>query len=315
MWAWVAIVAYLLLAPHLAWFLIRRQQGAVRLMATLVLSGLAAGMPLLLPTEQHFARFCVSLVALINFVRIWMAAYGRNHDARMWETYPRFVLWMHACGDSIWPEDGHARRANRRAGMRRIARAVPKIAVAMLLIGLNTVVPLHENLWISTFWMLWMSYFCLSGGIDLGTGAFMLTGLGIAEVFDAPPLARSPRDFWSRRWNMWFRGLCHRNIFLRLGGAHRPIVGASAVFVFSAITHEYLVVASLSTTTGAMGAFFLIHGVATIGTVWFTQKIGRRTLMALPVAIGLHIVWMTLTGPLFFLHFDQATHLRHWTLW
>src|SRR5690606_20388118 len=103
----------------------------------------------------------------------------------------------------------------------------------------------HAHGWWSIQWNLWMLYAALSGLADVVTGLAMQSGIGFAEVFDAPPLARSPRDFWSRRWNLYIHDLAYRHVFPRWGGIRHPLRATLGVFVVSGLMHEYVVWACL----------------------------------------------------------------------
>ena len=116
-----------------------------------------------------------------------------------------------------------------------------------------------------------------------------------AEVFVAPMAARSPREFWGRRWNMTFRNTSHRLIFAPLQ-AQSPVLAGALVFLWSAALHEYLVIASLRTSTGEMGAFFVIHGIAAL----LDTRFRARAPLPKAMGIGLHWLWMWCTSPLFF---------------
>ena len=42
----------------------------------------------------------------------------------------------------------------------------------------------------------------------------LATGLHFAPAFQDPFLSTSPRDFWTRRWNLIFRNYSHRHVFM-----------------------------------------------------------------------------------------------------
>jgi hypothetical protein len=123
-------------------------------------------------------------------------------------------------------------------------------------------------------------------------------------------MARSPREFWGRRWNTIFRNMAHRLIFLPLL-PRSPLLAASLVFIWSALVHEYVVVASLHTTHGEMTLFFLIHGAATI----LNTRLSGRLSLPKSVAIALHALWMFVTSPLFFSPMRQIVRVDLIRLW
>ncbi|KAL3894024.1 MAG: hypothetical protein SGCHY_005508 [Lobulomycetales sp.] len=84
-------------------------------------------------------------------------------------------------------------------------------------------------------------------------------GVPMKNLFNAPFLSTSPRDFWSRRWNRLFSHCFHRIIFRfrpsqRWGGG----TFAMAVFLLSGIFHEYINYTTLGTDVlGDNMIFFL----------------------------------------------------------
>ena len=127
--------------------------------------------------------------------------------------------------------------------------------------------------------------------------------MGSTTIIAAPPLARSPRDFWGRRWNLVVHDLVFRHVFLPLGGLRRPLRSTVGVFVISGLIHEYFVLACLGHPgryPGFMMLFFGLHGLAVMVQLAWDRGPGRRSRMARPLAIVLHLAWFTLTAPLFF---------------
>lgn len=238
---------------------------------------------------------------------------GSVRDPAMLESLPRFMVWLIVPPESSWSPDRAAIDRNRMEGWTRLRRALPKLAVCAALLWIHALWPaVHRHPWWSIQWNLWMLYAALSALADVVTGIVLLLGFAVAEVFDAPPLARSPRDFWSRRWNLYVHDVAYRHVFARFGGLRHPLRATLGVFAASGLMHEYLVWAVLGHRpqhAGAMLAFFLIHGVAVTIEIAWTQhdrarrrRAGRPRARLLPtgIAIPLHQLWMTATAPLFF---------------
>jgi D-alanyl-lipoteichoic acid acyltransferase DltB (MBOAT superfamily) len=155
-----------------------------------------------------------------------------------------------------------------------------------------------------------MLYAFVTGLADLVTGLAMQTGYRISEVFDAPFLSRSPRDFWSRRWNLFVHRFAVRNVYVPLGGRERPGLAIAIVFLLSGLMHEYLVVAcgrGLGSYTGYSLAFFVLQGTGVaVHARWGRGRMPRG------LAIALHFLWMLATSPLFFLPLDEAAGFSTW---
>lgn len=149
---------------------------------------------------------------------------------------------------------------------------------------------------------MWLLYLVFSGLTDLLAGLGMQGGIWLFESFAAPALARSPRDFWAKRWNLFIHRFALRNIFVPLGGRRRPLRAMALVFVASGVVHEFVVFATggvVSPYVGAMLLFFGLQGLA-VGLQVIAER--KRWVPRMPrlLAVGLHQVWMTCTAPLFF---------------
>ncbi len=259
----------------------------------------ASALPLWIPFELGPARLTLAIAALILAGKAVERGAGRVHDRAMWSSPWRFVLWCWIAPDTRWPASIEAARLARRRGLVRVARGAAKLAVTAALVLVPFIVALAREFWIGTFHFLWVLYLSASGALDVWHGLVMLSGIDVAESFDAPWLARSPHDFWSRRWNLTFRAWALRNVFQPLDGLRRPYRALLAVFALSGLCHEYLVLVSVGRPRGTMTAFFLLQGVATIGAIELRRR-RARPLLPRPAGVLLHLAWLTLTSTLFF---------------
>ena len=203
----------------------------------------------------------------------------------------------------------------RQRGRRSAIRVALKAIAVTSLLAINSSFPLQQYFWLELLWMMFIVYTVFSGLTDLIHTPFLLMGIDTAPVFNAPFLARNLRDFWGRRWNLFFTRICNRLIFQKLIGPERPVLGATTVFLFSAILHEYMVWVSLERFDGRMLLFFTLHGFATIATTMVAHWVGRKTLMPRIPAIMLHFVFFTATAPLFFGPVSEIFRFHTWTLW
>lgn len=297
MWPFL-VAAVIVLAPVALYAVLRLHGGRVWLV-TLVAASLAV--PLLVPAGLPMVRFFVGIGALLNIAKAIESVHGRVRDPAMLRSFWRFLFWHTIPPDSSWPAHSDAAASVRSQGRRRLLRGVAKLPFVAGLLALNIAVPrIQTEMWLSVFWTLWFSYAWVSALVDLVTGLAMQTGVHVAEVFNAPPLARSPADFWSRRWNLFFCSWARRNLFLPLGGRRRPALALLAVFAASAVAHEYLVAISLGSTRGHMTAYFMLQGLATLVAIKIARLRHGRPLLPTPAGVSLHVAWFTLTAPLFF---------------
>jgi hypothetical protein len=93
-----------------------------------------------------------------------------------------------------------------------------------------------------------------------------LAGGRAVEFMDNPFAARTPADFW-RRYNRPVHQFFDENVFIPLGGRRRPWRALVAVFVISALVHEYVFSMGVGRIQGYQTAFFLLQGVAVATTI------------------------------------------------
>jgi len=255
------------------------------------------------PGAWALVRIAFSVAAVTMTTKVWTVARSRPRDPAMAATFARFALWFIMPPETTWPTDDHARARHRELGLRRLGRVLAKAPGFVALYALQLWVPaVHDIAFAHAFWALWLCWLGISAIVDVVTGTAMLAGVHVDEIFDTPPLARSPRDFWGRRWNLFVHHFAARFVFLPLGGRRHPIVATFGVFACSGAMHEYFVFATLggvSRYTGTMMAFFALQGVAVVGEMVLRRR-SRRARLPRAAAIALHIGWLTVTGPLFF---------------
>lgn len=144
-----------------------------------------------------------------------------------------------------------------------------------------------------------MLYFVLNATAltDLASALTLLLGSDVDELFDAPLLAYSPRDFWSRRWNKFINRFALKHVALKLRRGRSPALIIFVVFATSGVFHEYFSwgVSPGEPSPGYMTGFFVVQGLM----VWLGTKL---TLPRLPHLVGtaLTFVWMSVTAPFFF---------------
>ena len=233
----------------------------------------------------------------------------------MGATLGRYLLWASILPNTTWYGDKEQKRRHQRAAIGGLMRGVGALVAVVGLLALHDAVPLQYSPWSDAFWMMWLFYFFTVACLTLLALPLQLLGIAVAPVLRVPPLARSPRDFWGRRWNLWFTRLAHIHVFTPLGGAKRPMRASAAVFLISALSHEAMTWVSLGQIDGRMFLFFTMHGVATMATGALGTSLGRRELMPRALAVPLHLTWLAATAPLFFGPINDIFQLTAWPAW
>lgn len=316
MWLGIWIIAVIGLSLY-DYFLLKHKQGNTLLALWLLYVGLTLPLPLLVPKEFVIVGFLFAIFSFGKIIKSGEIAHRSMPDPRMVDSFGRYLLWCICLPDTFWPTNSEEASQARRDGRRRIWRALPKVAVFLALLCVFTAWPdVTKHYWLFMFVFLWCCYFAATGFTDLFTGFFMQTGIRVSEMFDWPFLSRSPRDFWGRRWNLYFRDLARRNIFVPLGGARRPVLASFVVFFVSGVFHEYLIYMSVGgQKLGWMLSFFLVHWLGTIVQTAVSHWLRKKEVMPRPIAILLHTAWMWLTVPLLAEPLLLVVPVHTWLLW
>lgn len=312
-----AIDAACILSAHVvlalfAHYGLRGLRGGIRWAGFVAGTMAALSLPWLAPVEVPLARFVAALWSFLATLRLADVAWDRYPDPRPAGQFGWFLFTWFIGPDARWPTEDHERAELRRAGARRAVRGVAQLGGACAMFAVSTAWPaIHDGLWTQAAWTLATTLFLMPGVLAVASGLAMLPGVWVDETFDSPALSRSPRDFWSRRWNRLFQSAAQRHIFRPLLRRRGPLVAIVAVFVFSAVLHEYLIIASVGATTGAMSAFFGLHCLGTLAD-WATR---HRPRLPRPLAIAAHTAWFWAGFPLFMVPIFQAMPLHELRLW
>jgi alginate O-acetyltransferase complex protein AlgI len=100
------------------------------------------------------------------------------------------------------------------------------------------------------------------GFFNLLALAWQRAGVNAAQIMNAPVLATSVAEFWSRRWNMAFRDLAHRFVFRPLCPRSGVAAATFAVFLVSGLLHELVVSLPAGGGYGLPSAYFVSQWVA-----------------------------------------------------
>ncbi|BFZ59476.1 hypothetical protein YB2330_000486 [Saitoella coloradoensis] len=160
-----------------------------------------------------------------------------------------------------------------------------------------------------------ISYVIIGIAITLMMGASMdgwfkfcqlVSGVEMKDMFDNPWAATSPRDFWSRRWNLAIKDLFHGVIFSMVFGEQnegkdevtgKPRTYADAakeqpkpkpamsktsatamlIFLFSGLMHVYINFFAFSTLDLSNLAYFILQGFLCVGQVLLQKTVFRSS--------------------------------------
>jgi hypothetical protein len=264
----------------------------------------AFALPLTMPVVWTWPRIMATVLALTLAGKSWAVAHSGPLDPRMLGELPRFLFWLIMPPESRAPVDAAAAAVVRHRGLRRALRGLAKLLPIAALLWIEQRTPeLHDNAWAESAWALWLCWLAMSTLTDVVSGLAMLTGIDVLETFDTPPLARSPREFWAQRWNLYIAGFFARHAFTQVGGRRHPLRATAIIFVCSGLGHEVFIIGCLGrlgSYTGWMLAFFSLHGVAVILQMIRDHRRPRPRPLPRALAVALHFTWFLATAPLFF---------------
>jgi D-alanyl-lipoteichoic acid acyltransferase DltB (MBOAT superfamily) len=144
---------------------------------------------------------------------------------------------------------------------------------------------LGTALFLATFTVPWERYgFALEHTAKVVTFFLMIVPLSAAqaaawrlaggrglEFMDNPFAARTPADFW-RRYNRPVHQFLEEDLFVPAGGRRHRVRATIAVFLFSAVIHEYVFAVGVGRVQGYQAAFFLVQGLAVAATLRVRPK-------------------------------------------
>ncbi|MBP90400.1 MAG: hypothetical protein CMJ64_27455 [Planctomycetaceae bacterium] len=225
---------------------------------TLPIAALAVGVLLARPFLPAWGFMWVLAVATFQSVK-WLTLVQYVERAR---TVSLRLSVAYLCG---WPGmDAKAFLSRKPAKLSRLEwySAIAKLVfggvllwgVARLAMPLS---PLAAG-WIGMAGLLFMMHF---GFFHLLSLSWREAGFDARPLMNAPILANSVSDFWSRRWNMAFRDAAYQLVFRPLSSRVGGVVAALAVFGVSGIVHDLVISLPAGAGFGLPTLYFAIQAV------------------------------------------------------
>ncbi len=217
----------------------------------------ACALPFLLPNDEPFFRAAAALLTWFFLVKTLQYTAGHEKprgfvDVLQFLTIPAVVRWE------------VPRRKDPRRARQTLLRGLVQLGLALLLV--LAVLQLDRTHLVQLITTQVGIYLSLAGALNLAVVTLALRGLDYDDPFDNPLAARTPGEFWGRRWNTWVNHMLYLYVFVPLGGRRRPVRGTLAAFAISGALHEGFVVVGTRDFTGWMGGFFLVQGVLVVAT-------------------------------------------------
>ncbi|MEQ8766133.1 MAG: membrane bound O-acyl transferase family-domain-containing protein [Planctomycetota bacterium] len=143
------------------------------------------------------------------------------------------------------------------------ALAAVKLGIGLVFVyGLARLVPKEQGYWRGWLGMIGIVMTLHFGSFHLLSCFWRSRGVRALPLMNAPLLARSPSEFWGRRWNRAFRDLTHRFLF---GPLARPWGASKAAFIgfaFSGVIHDAVISIPAGGGYGGPTLYFLGQALA-----------------------------------------------------
>ena len=258
-------------------------------------------LPFLLPAAEPFFRAAAALLTWLLLVKTLQ--YTAGHEKP--QGFADLIQFLFIPAVVRWEQP--RRKDTARAGRTAITSTL-QLALAFLLMVMVLELDRHTQVQVITTEL--GIYLCLAGVCNLGAASLALRGLDYDDPFDNPLAARTPGEFWGRRWNTWVNHMLYRYVFVPSRGRRHPVRGTLA-FTASAALHEGFVVVGTREFTGWTGGFFLVQGVlvaATSQSRWF-RRLSRR---APSVTWAFTMIMMMITGVMLVRGVDRIDPSHAW---
>ena len=258
--------------------------GRPRLMCAVALAG--CGLPFFLPTSVPLLRACAAILTCMFLVKALQCAAGHERPRGMLDflqflVIPAVVRW-----------ENPRRPDPRRAGLSLLTSLIQLGLALLLMIALLRLDLRNPVQLITTQIGIYLGF---AGACNMAGVSLSLRGLDYDDPFDNPLAARTPGEFWGRRWNTWVNHMLYRYVFVPSGGRHHPVGGTLAAFVVSGAFHEAVVFAGTLAFSGWMGGFFLVQG-ALVSATSRSRPFRRLARRAPELTWALTLVVMLATG-------------------
>jgi hypothetical protein len=243
--------------------------------------------PFLLPSTDPLARAVAAILTWLFAVKAFQYVAGHERpigfaNTLLFLTIPAVVRWE----SPYQPGNGRAVRA--------LLTSVVQLGLAGLIVMI--VLQFDSRHPVQLLTTQFGIYLGLAGACNLAVIPLALRRLDYVDPFDNPMAARTPGEFWGRRWNTWVSHMLFRYVFVPAGGWRRPVMGTLATFGVSGAIHEGFMIVGTGRVTGWMGGFFLVQGLIVIVTA---RPVFRRLARQRPwISWAITLLLLLVTGPM-----------------
>ncbi len=177
--------------------------------------------------------------------------------------------------------------------------ALSKLGLGIgLLWGIVPLIPLTALLirgWVGMIGLVFVLHFGLFHLLSCG---WRQLGIAATPLMNWPVLSTSLADFWGRRWNLAFRDLTHRFLFIPLTPRLGPAGALFTGFFVSGLVHDLVISGPCGAGRGWPTLYFTLQG---LGLLVERSRFGRWIGLRRGVTGRLVcLLWVALPSPLLF---------------
>lgn len=235
------------------------------------------------PTVKMFT-IAVSIFLVVKCQAL-VVYLSRGGVANLGDRLAWFVAWPGLDADAFFEVTSEPSRP---AIQDWAAAATKTMLGGLLLFGLAPrLVDVHESVagWAAMIGIIFLVHF---GGFHMLALAWRQMERNVSPIMNAPALAASLSEFWSRRWNIAFRDFSYECVFRPIARRWNANVATWAGFAFSGFVHELAISVPVGAGFGLPMGYFLLQGVgvsierkATRIGIWLRGGICGRFFAAL----------------------------------
>jgi hypothetical protein len=207
---------------------------------------------------------------LYGFCKVLSWGWRAPLPASRWKSVVYLVAWPGMDPDTFLatPRSRIERPALSEWG---VAIAKTALGAALLTIAIRLELPAQAEWprWIGMTGLILLLHF---GIFHLLSCVWRALGMNAVPIMNQPAAARSLAEFWGRRWNLAFRDLAHRFVFLPLLRWMHPTSALLAGFAISGLIHELVISVPAGGGYGWPTAYFVIQG---LGVMFERSGFGR----------------------------------------
>jgi hypothetical protein len=209
------------------------------------------------------ALFDAHLAPWQAMISLALAIYAAAKVATWWPARHRLGAWRGAAYLLGWvgmdPRPFFERRDLPLPTLATTLAGANKLAVGIFVVGASATfaptMPIAAGLAGLTGLVLVFHF----GSFHLLALAWRRAGFDVREIMNEPLASTSLVDFWSRRWNLAFRDLAHRFVFLPLANRIGALRATVAVFAASGVIHDIVISLPARGGYGLPTLYFLLQ--------------------------------------------------------